>query len=289
MSALSKPCIDQFQRDGYTAVNDFFTSEEIDAMRAELDRFKVEGLLRNVATEGDGETHSQTSQNLQICPIAPKSPFYRALQFHPKVIDAVTSLIGDPIVFYLDQIFLKPPKTGMGTNWHQDNAYFKISDPTKGTAMWVALHDATVANGTIHVIPGSHMTPFDHGRDPYSDHHIRCDVPEEQAVPIELPAGGVAFFNYGVAHSTKTNATDHERAGLALHFLNTAFIPEKKPHSFTHLTGPDATGGRSEYGEVIEGTWPSHVTRRLSSRSAHSDPSTRAGAEESRRRHPATQ
>ena len=38
---------------------------------------------------------------------------------------------------------------GIGTNWHQDNAYFKIRDPMRGTAMWIAAHDATIANGTI--------------------------------------------------------------------------------------------------------------------------------------------
>ena len=262
-SPLTNNNVEQFRRDGYTSCSDFFEKREIEAMLAELERFKSEGLLRNVATDGDGETHSQTTQNLQICPIAPKSEFYRSFQFHPKVIAAITSLIGDPIVFYLDQIFLKPGKMGMGTNWHQDNAYFKVSDPTKGTAMWVALHDATIENGTIHVIPGSHNTPFDHGRDPYSDHHIRCEVPEDRAVPIELPAGGVAFFNYGVAHATKANTTDRDRAGLALHFLRTDFIPHEKQHGFTHLTGPDATGGETEYGVRVAGTWEDQVTTLL--------------------------
>ena len=259
-NVLPASSIEQFRTEGYTSAPVFFDEREIEAMLTELDRFKTDGLLRNVATDGDGETHSQTTQNLQICPISPKSPFYRAFQFHPRVIDAVTALIGDPIVFYLDQIFLKPPNTGMGTNWHQDNAYFKISDPSRGTAMWVALHDASIENGTIHVIPGSHLTPFDHDRDPFSDHHIRCEVPEEKAVPIELPAGGVAFFNYGVAHATRTNRSDRERAGLALHFLNTAYIPPDIDRG-VHLTGPDATGGKSEYGEVIAGTWPTHVER----------------------------
>ncbi|HAA76787.1 TPA: hypothetical protein DCE37_16890 [Candidatus Latescibacteria bacterium] len=255
--------IDQFKEEGYTSHETFFETREIDAMRAELERFKEDGLLRNVATEGDGETHSTTNQNLQICPITPKSPFYRSFQFHHKVIDAVGALIGEPFVHYLDQIFLKPGLTGLGTNWHQDNAYFKVADPTKGTAMWVALHDATVENGTIHVIPGSHKTPFEHGRDPHSDHHIRCEVFEEQAVAIELPAGGVAFFNFGVAHATRANTTPSERASLALHFLRTDHIPEHGYDRFTHLTGPYASGGQTEFGERIEGTWPAHVDRLL--------------------------
>ncbi len=261
--ALSNARITEFHKEGYTSSPEFFEPREIEAMRAELKRFKTEGLLRNVATQGDGETPSTTAQNLQICPITPKSDFYRALQFHPRIVDAVGCLIGNPFLFYLDQIFLKPGRTGTGTNWHQDNAYFKVEDPTKGTALWVALHDATIENGTIRVIPGSHRTPFDHNRDPDSDHHIRCDVPEEKAATSELPAGGVAFFNVGIAHATGANGTDHERAGLALHFLRSDHVPAGGRSDGVHLTGPEATGGESEYGEPIAGTWPSHVDRLL--------------------------
>ncbi|MDP6038753.1 MAG: phytanoyl-CoA dioxygenase family protein [Candidatus Latescibacteria bacterium] len=254
-----------FRDQGYAIIRDMFTDREVDAMCAELDRFKRDSMLRNVATDGDGETHSTTQINLQICPITPKSPFYRALHFHPKVLTAVELLIGNPFVFYLDQIFLKPGKQGMGTNWHQDNAYFKISDPAKGVGMWVALHDATIENGTIHIVPGSHRETFPHDRDPNSDHHICCTVPEEDVIPVELPAGGAIFFNYGIAHCTRANTTDQERAGLALHFLNTSYIPEsaREKKSYTHLSGPLASGGREEYGLQISDTWSSEVDRVL--------------------------
>jgi len=234
-------------------------------MLAELDRFKREGLLRNVATAGDGKTVSTAVQNLQICPIQPRSRLYRALPFHPRIVATVGALIGDPFVFYLDQIFLKPGKTGAGTDWHQDNAYFKISDPARGVGMWTALHAATVANGTMHVIPGSHRETFAHERDPNSDHHIRMVVDDARGVPIELPAGGVLFFIYGIAHCTKANNTDRERAGLALHFLNAGFIPgeAKWPPATPLLSGPDADGGAGVYGEDFRGSWPVEVARVL--------------------------
>lgn len=256
---------EQFQTDGYCIVPDMFSKQEVAAMCAELDRFKRDGLLRNVATEGDGQTHSTDKLNLQICPIAPKSTFYRALPFHLKVIVTVGHLIGNPFVFYLDQIFLKPSKQGQGTSWHQDNAYFKISNPSKGVGMWVALHDATLENGTLHIVPGSHTQRFPHERDPNSDHHIRCTIDESRALPIELPAGGAVFFNFGIAHSTKANQTDKERAGLALHFLNTDFIPDeaKEKKNYAHLTGYQCTGGEQEYGTRVAGTWADEVARVL--------------------------
>ena len=261
--------IQQFRSQGWVAKDQFWSAREVAAMCSELERLKSIGLLRNVATAGDGSTPATDKINLQLCPMFPHSQLYRAMPFAEKAISAVQQLIGDPVVLHLDQVFLKPGRQGSGTNWHQDNAYFQIDDPLKGTAMWTAVHEATIANGTIHVIPGSFRIQYEHSRDPYSDHHIRCYPPEDEALAIELPAGGAAFFAYGVAHCTLANSTEHERAGVALHFINGAmdatakggFPLSKRPY----LTGPSASGGLKEHGERIAGSWQRQVDAALRS------------------------
>ncbi len=255
--------VEQFRTQGYVALPRFFATREVAALQAELERFKREGRLRNVATEGDGKTHSATKANLQLIPLFDKSDLLRALPFEARVTQAVGQLIGEPFVLHLDQLFLKPGRHGTGTSWHQDNDYFKIADPLKGTAMWIAAHDATLANGTISVIPESYREQYPHSRDPNSDHHIRCYPPEEKALPIELEAGGVVFFCYGTAHSTGANHTDRERAGIAFHFLRTDFIPEEARFQRTHLCGSETTGGEREYGVKVAGTWEREVARVL--------------------------
>jgi ectoine hydroxylase-related dioxygenase (phytanoyl-CoA dioxygenase family) len=258
---LTSAQLEQFREDGYTYSTHFFDKTELAALLSELARFKREGLGRNVATDGDGKTHSQSQVNYQIIPLNDKSSLMRALPFDPKVVAAISQLLGTPFARQLDQIFLKPGRTGAGTDWHQDNAYFQISDPTKGTALWIALHDATLANGTLHVIPRSHLETFAHERDLGSDHHIHFHADDSRAVAIELPAGGCVFFNYGVGHGTKANQTDHERAGLAFHFLRTDAIPAdyRWAKSLVHVTGPQATGGLNEYGVRVDGTWAAEV------------------------------
>lgn len=263
-----------FREHGYVAVPRFFTPRETAAIQAEVARFRSEGLLRNVATDGDGATHSRTRRNLQLCPMVRHSTLFRALPFHPRVLRAVSQLLGEPFLLQLDQVFLKPARDGMGTSWHQDNAYFKIADPTAGTAMWIAVHDASVANGTLEVIPDCFRETLEHSRDPYSDHHIRCYPPEERAVPVELPAGGVVFFCYGTPHCTRANGTDRDRAGIAYHFLRTDYAPQDllKPCRDYHpfLTGPEATGGLAEYGVRVEGTWEQEVEKALAAAEAWS-------------------
>jgi len=262
----------QFRTHGWLAVPQFWTSAEVQAMRVELERLKAEGKLRNVATEGDGQTPAQSVANLQMCPMAPHSHFFRAMPFAPKVVEAVAQLIGEPVLLHLDQVFLKPGRHGAGTNWHQDNAYFKIGDPLKGTAMWTAVHDATKANGAMRIIPDLFGEQLEHSRDPMSNHHIRCYPDESRAQMVELAAGGVLFFAYGTPHATGPNSTENERAGVALHFINadvdgeaiSGFEPGLRPY----LNGPQDSGGEREYGTRVAGTWDSEVEQALASRSS---------------------
>jgi phytanoyl-CoA hydroxylase len=245
----------QFRTEGWLAIPHFWSEPEVLAMRAELDKLKADSKLRNVSTDGDGTTHSTTKINLQLCPLWPHSTLFQAMSFAPKVIAAIEKLLGTPALLHLDQVFLKPGKHGAGTNWHQDNAYFQIPDPLKGTALWTAVHDATVENGTLRVIPKKFAEALPHERDPDSDHHIRCYPDESQAIPVELKAGGAIFFAYGTPHATGANQTDHERAGVALHFIHTGqngkalggFEVGKRPLL--------ADGGESVYGEDLRGAW----------------------------------
>ncbi len=269
---LTPAQVQQFRAQGYTSAPAFFSAEEVRAIQAELARLRRDGAFRNVSTEGDGKTHSKEKENLQICPLYQKSTLFRALPLQPKVIAAVESLLGSPILLHLDQVFLKPARHGSGTNWHQDNAYFGLADPMKGTAMWIAVHEATVANGTIEVIPGVAYEKFEHRRDPMSDHHIRCYPDESKATPCVLPAGGVAFFAYGTPHCTRANNTDRDRAGLAYHFmLEECYTPaqiQRNKGIGTILSGPRAAGGQKEYGTRVAGTWEAEVERALASDAA---------------------
>lgn len=246
-----------FQRDGFFCVPNFFAPAEVQVLQAEVERLQREGLLRNVATAGDGKTESNQVRNLQLCPTYPHSAAFRALPFADKVVTAVAELIGDPVRLRLDQIFLKPAQDGAGTAWHQDNAYFRVTDPMKGVAMWIAVHDATVENGTMHMLPGYQLEQLEHTRDPNSDHHIRCYPDESREVACVLPAGGVVFFAYGTPHCTKGNRSTRDRAGLAYHFYHADYPPQDfaTDYPMPYLTGPSAEGGSPEYGADQRGRW----------------------------------
>lgn len=271
--------ISHFRKEGFLAVNDFFNEKEVTALRAAFQELLDKGILHNVATDHDGKSHSQKKLNLQVCPLSYHHPLFAALPFHAKVREALSDLLGQESIFkLLDQIFYKPARNGAGTNWHQDNHYFQMSDPFAGTAMWVALHDATIANGTLRVIPSNWDKMLEHKRDPDSDHHFRCYVDESKAVPVELRAGGVLCFCFQTPHATGGNATDAGRAGLAYHFMKLKHETER-PEMYEiiqegrtlygkpgHIHGPILTGerysqGQKEYGQDMTQVLSQEINR----------------------------
>jgi phytanoyl-CoA hydroxylase len=224
-SVLDSSQVVRWREHGFLLVGAFWEARVVEAMQVEAHRLLDAGLLRNVATVGDGTTHSSERVNLQLDPVIAHSTFFRMLAFHPRAAAAVESLIGSPIVLEEDQLFWKPPRCGVGTSWHTDNSYFRLDDPFGGTAMWTAIHDATLDNGTLRVVVDGFRDEWEHERDPGSDHHLRTAVADRDVAAAELAAGGVAFFCYATPHATGDNCTDHPRAAVAFHYTNAASRP----------------------------------------------------------------
>ena len=125
MNIFSKIEVQRFVQEGFIVKHQFFDALEVEVMQKETNRLLEEGTFRNVSIDEDGNP-SETLQNLQLIPLYDQSRIFRALPFQEKMIGAVSELIGDPHILRLDQIFLKPARNGLGTNWHQDLSLIHI-------------------------------------------------------------------------------------------------------------------------------------------------------------------
>eukprot|EP01083_Nonionella_stella_P070156 187559_1 len=276
-TSLSQKDIDSFRKEGYIAIENFFDDQEFRAIRAGLIKLRNLGRLANVATDGDGTTHTKIPKNLQLCPISPELPLFKSLPFNTKIGRAMSRLLHDEslneeqdICCYLSQTFWKPAQHGLGTGLHQDNAYFLFNKPHFGTAFWIPIHKATKANGTLKVVKGfarahdiENGTPLPHRRDGTSDHHITCkDIIDaghgDDVIDIEVDERGVALFNCNVPHATGPNLTDNPRAAVAFHFINMKHFKERQfplPEGVEYVApivyGPNCSDGVKEYGYKV--------------------------------------
>src|SRR4051812_30727444 len=82
---------------------------------------------------------------------------FRELVFSPRLTMALCQLLGtDSVRFFHDQIFYKPARHGGIVAWHQDYSYWTRTTPAGHITCFMCLDDATLENGCLHVIPGSH-------------------------------------------------------------------------------------------------------------------------------------
>src|SRR5207253_4594463 len=128
----------------------------------------------------------------------------------------VEQLLGSDLEFHYSKINMKPPAIGSVVEWHQDLAYYPLTNPDS-VAILIYLDDADRANGCLQVIPGRHRgSPMSHSRDGYFQGRIVDRLDESESVALEAPAGSAIFMGSLTPHSSIANTSDRARKTLIL-------------------------------------------------------------------------
>jgi phytanoyl-CoA hydroxylase len=217
----------RFHQTGYLAIQTAFNDEEVQAA--------LNGLLdlidgKNPAYEGlhfedraKDQLHLLTREEKQdavrkVWKFVEYDARLKALSAHPKLLSVVSRLMNDTPFMFQDMALLKPPRIGREKPWHQDTAYFDIPHSTVVVGAWIALDEATVENGCMHILPGSHLNgPIVHfkRRDwQICDRHVKND--NDTVVPLR--PGGVLLFHGLMHHGTPTNYSPNRRRALQYHY-----------------------------------------------------------------------
>ncbi len=149
----------------------------------------------------------------------------REIACHPALLDAVEDILGPDILLWDSAYVIKEPRDPRFVSWHQDLTYWGLDSDDVVTA-WVALTEATPANGGMRMLPGSHKA----GKVPHLDTHDpsnilhrgqRIDMTlEDSAASDVILAPGQASLHHGwVMHASGGNGTGDRRIGLTVQFL----------------------------------------------------------------------
>lgn len=216
-----------YERDGFVALNNALSAEQVADARAGLsdlimghvpafDGIQFEASAAAKLDSLDlNEREVAVRKLMNFCAYEPRLD---GVMRHPQLLEVIGRLMGgrEPICFQ-EMALLKPPH-GREKPWHQDNAYFDldINEPVVG--VWIALDDATMDNGCMHVIPGSQA-------DGAVVHFKRrdwqicdTDILGRPITAVPLKAGGLMFFNGLLHHGTPHNPTALRRRALQFHY-----------------------------------------------------------------------
>ena len=85
-----------------------------------------------------------------------QDPVYLAYMQHPLFRQITRRYIGEDVSIFRAMFMNKPAEKGTILPWHQDVGVGWGVDYNPTTTVWTAIDPATVANGCMQVVPGSH-------------------------------------------------------------------------------------------------------------------------------------
>ena len=131
----------------------------------------------------------------------------------------------------------KPAHRGTVLPWHQDRWPSLDIDPQ--ITVWTALDPATLANGCVQIIVGSHRTLVnpEHGSGFVTKEQADAIVAKNTPLPIELDAGEVVLLHNWTLHHSDTNKTSVPRKAFSVCYMD-ARTKSKGSDKFTRIFGP---------------------------------------------------
>ena len=149
---LSKDQLAQFDRDGYLFFPGLFSADEVAELTAAVPALYARREAYNVREKSSDAVRTNFAAHLYSAPFA-------RLARHPRMVEPVVELFGEPVYMHQFKINGKMAFEGDVWQWHQDYGTWKNDDlmPTE-RAMNVAifLDEVNAFNGPLMFIPGSH-------------------------------------------------------------------------------------------------------------------------------------
>ena len=219
---LSQEQIDSYHANGYVGVENVISSRVVEELRRVTDEFveRSREVTEHTAVFDLEPGHSREHPKLRRL----KSPIrqhevYRDALHDEGILAPVSQLIGYGLRCNGDKLNMKLPEVGSPVEWHQDWAFYPHTNDDL-LAVGICIDDMTVENGALLVIPGSH-------RGPVYDHHVDsgfCGAitdpafSDEDAVPVELAAGGISIHHVRTVHGSTPNRSERPRRLLLFQY-----------------------------------------------------------------------
>jgi ectoine hydroxylase-related dioxygenase (phytanoyl-CoA dioxygenase family) len=135
--------------------------------------------------------------------------------------DLVAELLGGDVDVFQSMFILKNPGA-WGQPWHQDSYYFHF-DRQPQVGLWLAISEATLENGCLSVLPGSHVRPIEThvpDRRPGANQGYLevLGLEEGRAVPVLMEPGDLLVFHSYLLHKSVDNQGGNRRAAMVYHY-----------------------------------------------------------------------
>ncbi len=177
-------------------------------------------------------------------------PMAAELATNASVVDCVESILGENVLVWSAEFFIKEPCSEQIVTMHQDLTYWGFGETSNQVTAWIALSESSIESGCMALVKGSHKNPIL----PHDDTHatnnmlsrgqeVQVDVAEEDKVHLQLQPGEMSLHHGLAIHGSAANRSIDRRIGFAIRYVN----PEagrhlSKKHYAMLARGEDSNG-----------------------------------------------
>ncbi|MCE9591557.1 MAG: phytanoyl-CoA dioxygenase family protein [Planctomycetes bacterium] len=242
---LTDEQVTHFREDGYLVVPNLLSTEEVTQTRDGFTRLVREADEKGKHPTGlhidferafdtSGKTAEQRELGLRkLQSFAERDAFFWSQVTHPRIVALLNDVLGPGAQMLQSMALVKPPEIGIAKQWHQDVAYFDVEPKEEVLGLWIAIDDATLDNGCMEVVPGSHklgLVQHVQGQTGWKLPDSTVELYRDRIVKLPMKAGSALLFSSLAFHFTDHNRSKQRRRALQYHYVSAR-------------THPTATGG----------------------------------------------
>jgi phytanoyl-CoA hydroxylase len=157
LSQNSRELQEEFDRDGYVSIPEFFDAAEIEAIRENKERFIRDIVPTMSETEVYYDDKDDPNTLKQLQNMGKRDPFFGSLLEPESKLSSLAEIcLAEAVEPKNLQYFNKSPRISTPTPPHQDGYYFHLT-PNLAITMWIALEGVAPEQGCVNYVRGSHQ------------------------------------------------------------------------------------------------------------------------------------
>jgi phytanoyl-CoA hydroxylase len=147
--------LEAMREQGFVVLERVFSAQDMAELEEIFETFEAKR-RKELEEVGGVQSISRADEITFNDHLAEQDERIRAFISRPEFVDITTTMLGTPNVdLYWNQTVFKMPEGDKVFPWHQDDAYTQVI-PSPYLTIWLAINDATLENGCVSVMPGSH-------------------------------------------------------------------------------------------------------------------------------------
>ena len=228
---LTTEQIESYRSSGFLVIENFLSQDELEQWRRSVTAavkeragIKIPGKeIRIGEADGINEDADYFGKVFdQLLNLWQTNEGVKEIMFDERLGKMAAQLAGvDGIRIWHDQALIKRPWANP-TAWHLDTPFWSFSD-RNAISIWVAIDNATLENGCLFFIPGSHkQTNFDKitiGRNMDGIFDIYPQLKNTMPAAAPMKAGSCSFHNGLTVHGANANMTNGFRRAMTCAYM----------------------------------------------------------------------